>query len=342
MKIGIIGASGISGVSLIQLLIKHPHVSLEYLTSEKNKGEYISHLYPSLKNITDKKFEPFSIGRVKDCDFIFVALPHTKSMEIIGKIKGLGKKIVDLSSDFRIKDYKLYEEYYSEHTEKELNKHFVYGLPELNKDNIKNAQFVSNPGCNATSIILALFPLIKEGVIDGKVIVDIKVGASGSGKKLSESSLFLFRSNVIRPHKLLKYRHLAEIKDFIGNGLPDIYLSTYSVDLVRGVLSSIYITVKEGIDSKRIWKIYRQYYKDSPFIRFISGGTDFEGYPNPKLNMGSNFCDIGFKMEGKELVVLSSLDNLMKGAAGQAVQNMNLMLGFDEKTGIDNIPIYPI
>jgi len=340
MKAGIVGASGYTGGDLIRLLLIHPEVELTYITSRQYQGKYIKHYHPNLRGITDLKFDELTPEKASQCDIIFLAVPHKVSMNIVPDLLNVGLKIVDLSADFRLKDPKVYEKYYCPHTHPELFEKAAYGLPELFREEIKKAQIAAAPGCMASSAILGLAPVIKEAFIDKEhIVVDSKIGSSGGGKNFNFASHHPERDGVVRPYAATGHRHLAEIEEKLGiiaEKPIKVGLSTHAVSMVRGILSTIHIFLTSPVEDKDIWKCLRKSYNNEPFIRLIKQPSGNYRLPDPKAVIGSNFCDIGFVLDENmpRLVILSALDNLIKGAAGSAVQCMNIMLGIKETAGL--------
>ncbi len=348
MKAGIIGASGYTGGDLIRLLLIHPDVELTYITSRQFQGKYVKHLHPNLRGITDIKFEELTTERASECDIIFLAVPHKASMNIAPDLLKSGLKIVDLSADFRLKDPQVYEKYYCPHSHPELFEKAVYGLPELYRGDLKKAEIAAAPGCMAASAILGLAPLMKEAFIDtDHIIIDSKIGSSGGGKTFSFASHHPERSGVVRPYAATGHRHLAEINQelsILAKKLVKVGLSTHAVSMVRGILSTIHVFLTSPVEDKDLWKAYRRMYNEEPFIRLIKQPIGNYRLPDPKAVVGSNFCDIGFVLDEEipRVVILSALDNLIKGAAGSAVQCMNIMLGLEETRGLMIPAAHPI
>ncbi len=343
MKAGIIGASGYTGGDLIRLLLIHPEIELTYVTSRQFQGKYIKHYHPNLRGITDLKFDEFTPEKAAQCDIIFLAVPHKASMAIVPDLLNIGLKVVDLSADFRLKDPKVYEKYYCPHLHPELLEKAVYGIPELYREALKKAVIAAAPGCMASSAILGLAPVIKEEFIDtDHLIVDTKIGSSGGGKDFSFASHHPERTGVVRPYAAEGHRHLAEMEQelsLVANKTIKIGFSAHAVDMIRGILSTIHVFLKAPVEDKDIWKCYRKMYNNEPFIRLIKQPTGNYRLPDPKVVIASNFCDIGFVLDENipRLVIFSALDNLVKGAAGAAVQCMNIMLGLKETAGL----LYP-
>ncbi|NMJ86400.1 MAG: N-acetyl-gamma-glutamyl-phosphate reductase [Thaumarchaeota archaeon] len=350
MKVGVVGASGYVGGELLRLLVTHPKIDLTTVTSRQYAGEYVHRVHPSLKGFTELTFSPVDLDKLSsNCDLIFTSVPHGKAVGIVKKLYDTGVKIIDLSADYRLNDPKAYVEYYGwEHPHPELLMRSVYGIPELHRDEIKNSQLVSCPGCMAVTSILAIAPLVKNGLIDlDHVIVDSKIGSSGAGGKPSAGTHHAMRYGVVRPYKPVKHRHTAEIEQeisIIAQSEVKISMSPHAVNIVRGILCTNHTFLKKQITIQELWKMYRAMYKGEPFIRFIRDTKGLYKYPDPKFVIGSNFCDIGFDVDEKNsrLVAMSASDNLMKGAAGSAVQCMNVMNGLDESDGLRYAPINPV
>lgn len=350
MKVGVVGASGYVGGELLRLLVMHPKIEFSMVTSRQYAGEYVHRVHPSLKGFTELMFSPVDVDKlVSSCDLVFTSVPHGKAVEIVKKLYDAGVKVIDLSADYRLKNPKAYVEYYGwEHPHPELLVKSAYGIPELHRDEIKNSQLVSCPGCMAVTSVLAIAPLVKNSLIDlDHIIVDSKIGSSGAGGKPSAGTHHAMRYGVVRPYKPVKHRHTAEIEQEIGaiaQREVRISMSPHAVNIVRGILCTNHTFLKRQITVQELWKIYRAMYNGEPFIRFIRDTKGLYKYPDPKFVVGSNFCDIGFDIDEKNarLVALSASDNLMKGAAGSAVQCMNVMHGFDETDGLRYTPVNPV
>ncbi len=343
------GASGYTGGELIRLLLNHSKLEIAHLTSRQYKGEYVYRVHPNLRGLTSLQFIDHDLERViQDSDLIFTAVPHGTAVKIIPKIVERGIRVIDFSADFRLKnseDYRLWYNY--EHPHPELLEKFVYGIPELYREEIRRAKFVSNPGCMAISSILALAPIVKENLVEDRIIVDAKIASSGSGGKPSLFTHYSERYNVVRPYKLVNHRHTAEIEQELSKlnkKKLKICMSPHAVNMVRGILVTCHSFSKENINLSRLWKAYRSFYANEPFIRLIKDKKGLYRYPDPKMIIGSNFCDLGFDYDerSKRIVSLGALDNLIKGASGNALQCMNLMLGFDEREGLNLPALHPL
>ncbi len=352
MKVGVVGASGYVGGELVRLLLQHPKVELTVATSKRHEGEYLFRVHPGLRGISDMRFAGYDAEKVKSAaDVVFTALPHGESTRFVPELAEGGLRVIDMSADFRLKDAEAYKTWYGyTHPATELLDRFVYAIPELNRDRIRQTRLAASPGCMAITTILAIAPLLMDhslGLDAEHVVVDVKVGSSGSGGKPSTSTHFSERFGVVRPYKATGHRHSAEIEqalaEFSGTNTR-ISMSAHAVNMVRGILSTCHLFVDEVPESVALWKAYRKAYEGSFFVRLV---RDKEGpfrLPDPKMLVGSNFCDVGFELETRTLriVALGATDNLMKGAAGNAVQTMNLMCGFEESEGLRYAPLHPV
>ncbi len=349
IEAAIIGISGYTGGELARLLLIHPEAEITYASSRTHNGKLIGSVHPHLRKLLNLRIQSFNPEKISDsCNFVFFATPHGVSQTMIPQLMDRGLKIIDLSADFRLKNLNTYVHYYGRHTCPELVKKAVYGLPEIHKEEIKKAEIVACPGCMASASILPLAPLISEKVIDlEKIVVDAKIGSSGSGVKPSRSTHHPERANVIRPYKVAKHRHTAEIEQelsLLAEADVKVSFSAHAVDTVRGILATIHSFPLREVTEKELWRIYRKFYGQEPFIRIIKRREGLYSLPDPKTLIGSNFCDIGFEIDEHvgRVVLVSALDNLVKGAAGQAIQNMNLVAGLDETTGLFFPGLFPV
>ncbi len=345
LQVTIVGGSGYVGGELLRLLLFHPNVDVKQVTSERFVGKPISKIHPNLRGISKLTFS--SISELENCDTIFLCLPHGKSNKSISSYAALASQIIDLSADFRIKDDNLYKDWYGNIREdSEFKNKFIYGIPELHREKMKNAKYISSAGCNATTVILGLYPFFKENLVEiNRTVSEAKVGTSEGGNSFSEASHHPERSGSIRSYKPVGHRHTAEmIQELSFEGTPKIHFSATSIEMVRGILATSHIFLKENLLEKDIWKLYRKYYYDEPFIRIVKERDGIYRFPDPKILIGTNYCDIGFikDTKSKRVVVISAIDNLMKGAAGQAVQAFNISNNFDEKTGLNFPGFHPI
>jgi LysW-gamma-L-alpha-aminoadipyl-6-phosphate/LysW-L-glutamyl-5-phosphate reductase len=343
MKVSIVGASGYTGGELLRLLLFHPHVEIGQVTSESHAGEYIHHQHPNLRKRTQLQFT--SRDTVEPCDVLFLALPHGEAQKHIDKYMSLAPKIVDLSADFRLKDAVLYKKWYGEdHKAPQYLGKFVYGLPELQREAMKTANYISGVGCNATASTLALLPLVKANLIDldKPIVVDVKTGSSEGGASVNAGSHHPEKSHSVRAYAPTGHRHTAEVIQELG--LKDVHLSMTAVDLVRGVLGAAHVFVKPGTTEKDLWKAFRAAYNNEPFVRIVKDKTGIHRVPDPKILSGSNYADVGFDLDPEtgHVVSLAAIDNLMKGASGSAVQAMNIMCDFEETAGLEFPGLHPI
>jgi len=341
ISISIVGASGYSGGELIRLLLSHPEVSIQQVTSERFAGKLVNKVHPNLRKLTNLKF--CGISELQTCDLLFLCLPHGKAMNNIDHFKALAPKIIDLSGDFRLSDPALFETWYRQpHACPEKLAEFVYGIPEINRGQIAGADLVTGAGCNATATILALGPLFRRGLAS-EAVVEVKAGSSEGGNSASDASHHPERSGAVRSYKPTGHRHVAEMLQCLGRD-SKIHFSATSIEMVRGILATCHVFLNQTLSEKDIWKLFREDYGNEPFIRIVKEKTGIYRYPEPKLLSGTNFCDIGFELDphSNRLVVISAIDNLMKGAAGQAVQAFNVMHGFEETTALGFAGLHPI
>ncbi len=330
VKVGIVGATGYSGRKLAQILAKHRFVDVVYLSSRQEEGKVYNQLFPEVHPYLNLPLKRPSAREVeKKCEVVFLCLPHTASMDFISQLNTSKLKVIDLSADYRLKDASLYKKFYNrKHSDRKNLKKSVYGLPEILRKEIRNTGFVANPGCYAVSIILALYPLLKRKLLKESVVVDAKSGASGAGRKASLELSFCELYSDLRCYGPLMHRHLPEIiqvlKDSTSQNV-DLALGTHLVSIHSGIMSTIYGFLKPQVKEKHIIEAY-SIYREEPFIKLYYDGR----LPSLRDVVGTNFCKIGFKVKGDKLLVVSCIDNLIKGASGNAVQNMNIMLGFKE------------
>ena len=345
LNVSIAGGSGYTGGELIRLLLSHPNVNLKQVTSERFAGKYVFKVHPNLRKKTDLKFSLDS--GLEPCDVLFLCLPHGTTMKSIDRYRKLAPALIDLSGDFRLNSEKLYNAWHSKpHTNPDYLKKFVYGIPELHRCEMVSAPLISSAGCNATATVLALWPLFKNNLVEpDRTVVEVKVGSSEGGNKSSESSHHPERSGCVRSYRPTGHRHTAEMVQELGMGKDiQIHMSATSIDMVRGALATCHVFLKKNLEDKDIWKLYREIYGEEPFIRIVKEREGNYRYPEPKLLWGTNFCDIGFEKDthSNRLVVISAIDNLMKGAAGQAVQAFNIQNGFEETTGLEFPGLHPV
>jgi N-acetyl-gamma-glutamyl-phosphate/LysW-gamma-L-alpha-aminoadipyl-6-phosphate reductase len=348
-KVSVMGGSGYVGGELLRILVSHPSCEIQTVTSQRYAGEPLYRIHPNLRGHTALRFQKHdAISSAGDSDVVFTALPHGKSMNVVPGLLERGMDVLDMTADFRLKDPKTYKEYYSrEHMHPELLQKSVYGLPELHRPEIKDSQLVSVPGCMATAAILGLVPLIRNGCLDtSKIVVDAAIGSSGAGVTPTIATHHSERTDGVRPYKVTGHRHIAEVEQELSQLRGDavrVALTPHAVNMVRGILATIHAFTTAKLDEKEIWKAFRASYAEEPFIRMVSDQKGLYGLPNPKVTIGTNFCDIGFSVDPhvQGVIVFSALDNLTKGAAGQGVQCFNIMQGLEEKTGLDKLGLHP-
>jgi len=350
MNVGILGASGYVGGELLRLLLRHPKVEVAVATSSRKAGDFVYRVHPNLRGLTKLKFVTPDPSKITDeCDLLFVATPHGVSSTFMPQLLETGMPIIDISADFRLKDPEAYVKWYHwKHRCPELLEKSVYGLPELHREEIKKAQLVACPGCMAATAILALAPIVKSGKAEkNRIVADFKVGSSGGGAHPSLASHHPEHYSVVRPYKPVGHRHTAEIEQelsLLAGEKVSVAMSAHAVNMVRGILATCHVFLTDSLSTIDVWRLYRQFYRDEPFIRLVRDTKGVFRYPDPKIVVGSNYCDIGFEMDedNSRLVLLSALDNLVKGAAGTAVQNMNIMQGWDEREGLWDSGLHPV
>ncbi len=345
LRTAIVGASGYTGGELARLLSFHPSVTLSAATSRQYDGQALAKVFPHLSGSTDIICRDMTVAEIIDqADFIFCAVPHKTAMNVVPDFLEAGKKVVDLSADFRIKDVAVYEQWYQPHCAAELLEEAVYGLPELYREQISKAALVANPGCYPTSITLALAPLLKANLVDpASIIIDAKSGASGAGRAANVGTLFCEVGEGFKPYKVGGvHRHVPEIEQNLsalaGESVRVVF-TPHLLPISRGILSTIYVDLKKKVPFSELYESYQQSFQDEPFIRLLEPGAQ----PATQFVRGSNYCDISLTIEKRtgRLIIISAIDNVVKGASGQAVQNMNLMCGFEETAGLRQIALFP-
>lgn len=348
-RVAVIGASGYTGGELLRLLALHPRVEVVAATSREYAGKPVSLVHLNLRGFyANLKFIDADLERIAgSADVVFVNVPAGASLGIVPRLVEAGVSVLDLSPDFRLKAPSAYEEWYGfRHTAPELLGRSVYGLPELHRDEIRNARLVACPGCNSTAAILALAPAIRAGLVDTEhVVIDVKVGSSEAGRRPTQGTHHPERANVIRPYEADGHRHVAEVEQelsAIADKRLRIAMVPHAVGSVRGALATCHVWLQGEVDENRLWRVYAEAYRSEPFIRIVRTGP--VRYPDPKYLVGSNYCDVGFAVEARcgRAVLFGALDNLMKGAAGQAVQCLNILCGFDEREGLSAPPLSPV
>ncbi|HEX5833013.1 MAG TPA: N-acetyl-gamma-glutamyl-phosphate reductase [Pyrinomonadaceae bacterium] len=333
IKVGIFGGSGYGGSELLRILLFHPNVEIVFVTANEHAGKPVGEVHRNLLGLTDLSFikapeEPAALSNV-DC--VFFALPHGQAMSIVPSLRS-SIKAIDLSGDFRLQDESLFQKHYKlSHTSMDAQRDFVYGLTETNREAIRNARLIANPGCFATATLLGLAPLVANGLLNGRVVVDAKTGSSGSGAKAAANTHHPQRMNSFYAYKPFTHQHVPEIEQelsHVGDWTNELVFMTHSLPVSRGIFASIYVETKRELSQSDLHQLFAGYYSGSFFVRLVDGSPDINWVKT------TNFCDIGFAARGKQVVVFSAIDNLVKGAAGQAVQNMNLMFGLEETTGL--------
>ena len=344
IKVGIIGATGYAGSELVRLITQHPKAELVTMTSQSYAGQEYKEVYSNYSHLDYVCEEEHIEEMAEKCDVIFLALPHGVASKKINADILSKTKIIDLGADFRIQDVDVYEKWYTTHYSKDILPEAVYGLCEINRDKIKGKRIVANPGCYTSCSILSLYPLVKEGMIDlSSIIIDAKSGATGAGRGLSLGNHYCELNESVKAYKVASHRHTPEIEEQLSIAAgQDIVLNftPHLIPMDRGILATCYATLNKKYTYDDIRKAYEKHYGNEHFIRLTKEGV----FPETKWVKGSNFVDIGFTVDERtnRVIVIGALDNLFKGAAGQAVQNMNIIImGIEETTGIDYVPIFP-
>ena len=333
LRVGIFGGSGYGGAELLRLLLTRADVEVSLVTANEHAGKAVADVHRNLYGLTDLSFEraPEEVETLSHLDVVFLALPHGQAMEIAPRLPE-SVKVIDLSGDFRLRDPEVFEEHYGrKHTAFEVQSKFVYGLTETNREAIKRARLISNPGCFATATLLALAPLVASNLLRGRVIVDAKTGSSGSGAKAAANTHHPQRMNSFYAYKPFTHQHVPEIEQelrAVGDWSSELVFMTHSLPVARGIFATVYAETKNALTKENARYLFAEFYRDSFFVRLVEGSPDINWVKT------TNFCDIGFAVRASQLVIFSALDNLVKGAAGQAIQNMNLMCGLDERTGL--------
>ena len=343
IRVGILGATGYAGIELVRILSSHKEVNITMLVSQTYKGMKISEVYPSLRGVIDLECEELDAKKAaENCDVVFTALPHGASKEVIPELYEKGLTVIDLSGDFRYNDKDVYSAWYGqEHSSPELLDVSVYGLPELHREEIKKTRLVGNPGCYTTCSIMGLAPLLANGAVETKnIIIDAKSGVSGAGRGLGLDYHFCECTENMKAYKIGTHRHTSEIEQELSLVAgEDITLSftPHLIPMKRGILATIYANLKKPYSKAELLDMVKNFYKDEYFVRIYD-----KGLPETNHVAGSNFVDIGLEVDERlgRVVIVSAIDNLIKGAAGQAVQNMNLIFGFDETEGLKNAGQY--
>jgi len=336
IRAGVLGVSGYTGYQAFALLLEHAHVRVTYVAANNTVGD-IAKIFPEFLNRTTLVCRKLDIKQaMKACDVVFLALPHTESMLVAPKLLKAGLKVIDLSADYRFKSSKVYKTWYGhKHLDKKNLSKAVYGLPELFRAKIKNAYFIANPGCYPTASILGLAPLVATRKDIQSIVIDAKSGVSGAGRKASVGLHFCEVNENFKAYKVLSHQHAPEIEQYLSllaGRTTSVYFVAHLLPLTRGILNTMYVQLKERMTLNQLHDLYQKFYKIEPFVRLLAKGDQ----PEIKNVANTNFCDIGLavSLDKKMVVITSAIDNLVKGAAGQAVQNMNIMYGFNEIEGL--------
>ncbi|QGH36581.1 N-acetyl-gamma-glutamyl-phosphate reductase [Gracilibacillus salitolerans] len=345
MDVAIIGGTGYGAVELLRFLHNHPHAQVKKVISHSNSGTELAEVYPHVVDIIDIEMAELDVDQLaEEVELVFFATPSNVSKNVIPALVDKGLRCIDLSGDFRLRDGEKYLEYYGEEIapQKYMDK-AVYGLPEINKEEIKQASILANPGCYPTATTLGLIPALEEDLVDNSsVIIDAKTGVSGAGRSLALNFHFSEMNENFKAYKIGVHKHIPEIEQTLTErAMEDIQVifTPHVVPMTRGIMSTIYVDMKDNYSTKQLIDTYHTYYQDHPFVRVRKEGI----FPSTKEVYGSNYCDIGLYADERtgKLIIVSVIDNLVKGASGQAIQNMNIMYGWEEKTGLDQLPIYP-
>lgn len=343
IRTAVLGATGYAGIELVRILSGHPEASIEILGSQSFAGKPISEVYENFAHVLENECEKLDLDRAAECDVAFTALPHGASKDVIPLLIERGLKVIDLSGDFRYDDVKVYEKWYKqEHSSPELLAESVYGLPELYRDKIKTARLIGNPGCYTTCSILGAYPILKSGLGSSEnIIVDAKSGVTGAGRGIALPYHFCECTENTKAYKVATHRHTSEIEQELSKAAGREVMISFTPHLIpqkRGILSTIYVNLNKKCTTEELVEVYKEFYRGEYFVRVKEAGS----LPETKHVAGSNFVDIGMVVDERlnRAVIVSAIDNIYKGAAGQAVQNMNLMFGLDEKTGIANAGFY--
>ncbi|MDA0237955.1 MAG: N-acetyl-gamma-glutamyl-phosphate reductase [Proteobacteria bacterium] len=343
LNVGIVGGTGYTGVELMRLLSMHPEARIVAITSRAEEGVSVGDIFPSLRGHVDLTFEKPTLRTLTKCDIVFFATPHGVAMEQAQELVAAGVRVIDLAADFRLKDLSQWKKWYGpEHGAQRLLEESVYGLPELNREKIKTARVVGNPGCYATAVELGFAPLLASGLIDpGSLIADAKSGASGAGRKKELSIIYSEVGENFKAYGLDGHRHhpeIVEVLDGLTEGSVKLKFTPHLLPINRGILATLYANLTGG-DSSVVRKSFETFFKDEPFVDLLPIGQ----FPDTRSVRGSNFCKIGLQIseDQNSVVVISVLDNLVKGASGQAIQNMNIMFSLDEKMGLNGLGLVP-
>ncbi len=343
IKVGIIGGSGWTGAELLRLLLQHPNVALSVITSRSLAGKPLTALFPNLLSHSDLSFADMDISSLEKCDVVFFATPHGVAMQTAPVLVASGIKVIDLGADFRVKDVQAYEQFYNiKHSQKSLLAQAVYGLTEVNRSSIKTAKLVANPGCYPTVVSLALLPLLNSNCINvTSIIADCKSGLSGAGRALNKATSLCEASETIKAYGVSGHRHLPEIEQIlsqVANTKVSLTFIPHLTPMIRGMLATIYVDLSKNLNTQQVLDLFNKQYQDEPFIEVLPKGQ----MPETRAVKGSNKCHIGIQvLANDKLIIIAAIDNLLKGASAQAVQNMNIMFGLPQTSGLTQIGIMP-
>ncbi|MFN3367838.1 MAG: N-acetyl-gamma-glutamyl-phosphate reductase [Thermus sp.] len=339
--LSIVGASGYAGGEFLRLALSHPHLEVKQVTSRRFAGEPVAFVHPNLRGRTNLKFIPPE--RLEPADILVLSLPHGVFAQEFERYADLAPILIDLSADFRLKDPDLYRRYYGEHPRPELLGRFAYALPELYRERLKEADWMAGAGCNATATLLGLYPLLKGGVLKpGPIFVTLLISTSAAGAEPSPASHHPERAGSIRVYKPTGHRHTAEVVENLP-GKPEVHLTAIATDRVRGILMTAQAFLQDGWSERDVWQAYREAYGGEPFVRIVKQKKGIHRYPDPRFVQGTNYADIGFELEEDtgRLVVMTAIDNLVKGTAGHALQALNIRMGWPETLGLDFPGLHP-
>lgn len=334
-EVSVVGGSGYTGGELLRLLVGHPEVEVRQVTSRSKERRTVTNVHPNLRGETDLRF--IHPDDLEPTDVLFTATPHGYTKEHMPDLIEHADRVVDLSGDFRLSSVEGYDEWYDGHPNPELLDEAAYGIPELYRDEIRDARIIAAAGCNATASLLALHPLVEHGLVEDRVVLDVKTSSSAGGASANMASHHSERSRVVRPYAPIRHRHLAEVRQEISL---DVDMTVHAIELVRGISATVH--ARGDAEESDLWNAYRSVYGDEPFMRIAKSRRGVYRYPEPKIVEGTNYCDVGFAAGDGRIVAFSAIDNMMKGSAGMAVQDMNIALGLDETAGLEFQGMHPV
>jgi N-acetyl-gamma-glutamyl-phosphate/LysW-gamma-L-alpha-aminoadipyl-6-phosphate reductase len=342
LNVAIVGASGYAGGEFLRLALGHPHLNVTQVTSERYAKQPVHIVHPNLRGATKLRFS--SLDALQDADLLVLGLPHKESAARFDEFARKSPRVLDLAADFRLKDPAVYEKYYGEpHPRPDVLSRFVYANPELHRDELRGATHIAGAGCLATATILGLYPLLKAAVpAKGDIIVEGKIGSSAAGNKASSAGHHPERMGVVRTYAATGHRHTAEIQQELPGRFP-VHLTATAIERIRGILVTAHVFLPDGYSDRDVLSAYRDAYEDEPFIRLVTAKKGIHRVPDPKILDGTNFCDIGFEVDNDtgRVVVMSALDNLVKGTAGHALQALNISMGWPETLGLGFTGLHP-